>query len=151
VGHLGVGLIVTSGKGQDLYHTLLHSLGEGASAAGRDSGQIAKLIEVKVSYDHDRVYAREACRPWAALALSAEEKRGTEDPIELERLAEAAAERAHTRFIVSDDPEEVLEQIAFYVELGFTELVFHFPGEDQERALRQFADDVQPLIRDRWS
>ena len=30
----------------------------------------------------------------------------------MERLADAAADRAHTRFIVSDDPEEVVEQIA---------------------------------------
>ncbi len=43
----------------------------------------------------------------------------------MECLAEGAAERAHTRF----------EKIAFYVNLGFTDLVFHFPGEDQEHAL----------------
>lgn len=151
VGRIGDGFIVTSGKGEDLYHTLLSGLGEGAQDAGRSVDEIAKFIEIKVSYDHDVDFAREACKPWAALALTAEEKGGTEDPIEMERLADAAADRAHTRFIVSDDPEEVVEKIAFYVDLGFTDLVFHFPGEDQERALTQFAADVQPLIRQRWS
>lgn len=150
VGRVGDGLIVTSGKGAELYHTLLGAMSQGAAAAGRDPAQVAKFIEVKVSYDHDRQFAIDACRPWAALALSAEEKGSTEDPIEMERLAQAAAERAHTRFIVSDDPDEVVEQIAFYVELGFSELVFHFPGEDQERALEQFAADVLPRIRTRW-
>ena len=150
VGRIGDGFIVTSGKGEDLYHTLLGGLAEGAAEAGRDPAQIAKMIEVKVSYDPDVDFAYRACRPWAALALTAEEKGGTEDPIELERLADAAADRAHTRFIVSGDPEEVADEIAFYVELGFTELVFHFPGEDQARALDQFASDVLPVLRERW-
>jgi len=151
VGEIGDGFIVTSGKGEELYHTLLDSLGEGASRAGRDPDTIDKFIEIKVSYDHDVAFAKDACRPWAALALTAEEKGGTEDPLEMERLAEGAADRAHSRFIVSDDPEEVVEKIAFYVDLGFEDLVLHFPGEDQERALTQFAADVLPRLRDRWS
>ncbi len=150
VGEIGDGFIVTSGKGEELYDTLLDGLAAGAERAGRDPGSIDRFIEIKVSYDHDAAFAKDACTPWAALALTAEEKGGTEDPIEMERLAEAAADRAHTRFIVSDDPEEVVEKIAFYVELGFEDLVFHFPGEDQERALTQFADDVLPRLRDRW-
>jgi len=148
VGRIGDGFICTSGKGDELYRTLLDALAEGAREAARDAREIARMIEVKVSYDHDAAYARDACRPWAALALSAEEKGGTEDPIEIERLAAAAADRAHTRFIVSDDPEEVVERVGDYLELGFEELVFHFPGDDQERALRQFAADVMPRLRD---
>jgi coenzyme F420-dependent glucose-6-phosphate dehydrogenase len=151
VGRIGDGFICTSGKGEDLYHTLLESLGQGAREAGKDPTSIAKMIEIKVSYDHDMAFAKDACRPWAALALTAEEKGGTEDPIEMERLADAAADRAHTRFIVSDDPEEVVEKIAFYVDLGFRELIFHHPGEDQRRALDQFAEDVLPRLRARWS
>ena len=66
----------------------------------------------------------------------------------MERLADAAADRAHTRFIVSDDPEEVVEQIArVHRTLGFTHLVFHAPGEDQRRFLEQFCADVVPLLR----
>jgi coenzyme F420-dependent glucose-6-phosphate dehydrogenase len=151
VGRIGDGFICTSGKGEDLYRTLLDGLEEGAREADRDPAQITRMIEVKVSYDHDVEYAREACRPWAALALTAEEKGGTEDPIEMERLADAAADRAHPRFIVSNDPEEVVEKVAFYVDLGFEDLIFHFPGDDQARALTQFADDVLPRMRERWA
>ena len=150
VGRIGDGFICTSGKGEDLYHQLLGAVGEGAAAAGRDAGAITNMIEIKVSYDHDAEYARKACEPWAALALTAEEKGGTEDPIEMERLADQALDRAHTRFIVSEDPDEVVEKIAFYVELGFTELVFHHPGEDQSRALEQFAADVLPRLHARF-
>ncbi len=149
-GRVGEGFIATSGKKPELYEELNASLEEGARAAGRDPGSIPRMIEIKVSYDHDAEYARDACRWWAALALTPEEKMGVEDPLEMERLADAAASRAHTRFIVSADPDEVVERIAPYVELGFTDLVFHAPGEDQPRFLEQFSADVLPRLRERF-
>jgi coenzyme F420-dependent glucose-6-phosphate dehydrogenase len=151
VGRVGDGFICTSGKGFELYRTLLEAVADGAAAAGRDAGSIAKMIEVKLSYDGDLDFAGDACRWWAALALTAEEKAGVEDPIEMERLADASADRAHTRFIVADDPHEAVERVQEYVDLGFDELVFHFPGGDQSRAIEQFASDVMPLMRERWS
>jgi coenzyme F420-dependent glucose-6-phosphate dehydrogenase len=150
VGRIGDGFICTSGKGEELYRTLLAGLEDGAAEAGRDASAIARMIEIKLSYDRDIDYARDACSWWAALALSAEEKAGVEDPIEMERLADAAADRAHTRFIVTDNPAEAVARVADYVDLGFRELIFHFPGADQERALDQFAADLLPLLRSRW-
>lgn len=149
-GRLGDGFICTSGKRPALYRELVDALEEGARAAGRDPGAITRMIEIKVSYDRDPDYAREACRWWAALALTTEEKSGVEDPVEMERLADAAADRAHTRFIVSSDPDEVVERIGEYVALGFTHLVFHAPGEDQRRFLDQFARDCLPRLQARF-
>jgi len=146
-GRLGDGFICTSGKKAELYGELLAAVEEGAQAAGRDPASIVRMIEIKVSYDHDADHARDACRWWAALALTTEEKSGVEDPVEMERLADAAADRAHTRFIVSSDPDEVVERIGDYVALGFTHLVFHAPGADQRRFLEQFCADVVPLLR----
>jgi coenzyme F420-dependent glucose-6-phosphate dehydrogenase len=65
----------------------------------------------------------------------------------MERLADDALDRAHTRFIVTDDPQECVERIRPYVELGFTRLIFHAPGTDQRRFMDQFAADVLPLLR----
>jgi coenzyme F420-dependent glucose-6-phosphate dehydrogenase len=149
-GRAGDGFIATSGKDPDLYRELTAAVEEGAARAGRDPAQIERMMEIKVSYDRDREYAKAACRPWAALALTHEEKSGIEDPMEMERVADAGADRAHTRFIVSDDPDEVVEKIAPYVELGFTRLVFHLPGDDQRRQLAAFCDDVLPRLRDRF-
>jgi coenzyme F420-dependent glucose-6-phosphate dehydrogenase len=145
-GRLGDGFICTSGKDPGLYGTLLEKVAEGAEGAGRDPSSIRRMIEVKVSYDRDADYAREACGWWAALALSPEEKEGVEDPIEMERLADANAERAPTRFIVSNDPEEIVAGIRRYTDLGFDELILHAPGADQARFLDQFGEDVLPLL-----
>ena len=146
-GRIGDGFICTSGKPEELYTELIGKLEEGAHAAGRDPDAMPRMIEIKVSYDHDRAYAEEACGWWAALALSGEEKSGVEDPIEMERLADEHRDRASTRFIVSDDPDEVVDRIRPYVELGFDELIFHAPGADQARFLEQFARDVLPRLR----
>jgi coenzyme F420-dependent glucose-6-phosphate dehydrogenase len=150
VGRKADGFICTSGKPMELYRTLLDNVAEGAAKAGRDAASIANMIEIKVSYDRDPDYAEQACRWWGALALTGEEKTGVEDPLELERLADAHPERASSRFIVSNDPEEVVERVAPYVELGFSELVFHGPGADQERFLEGFTRDVLPRLRARW-
>jgi coenzyme F420-dependent glucose-6-phosphate dehydrogenase len=145
-GRVGDGFICTSGKDAELYDRLLAGVAEGAEAAGRDPGEIHHMIEVKVSYDRDPDYARDACTWWAALALTPEEKEGVEDPIEMERLADANADRAPTRFIVSSDPEEIAAGIRRYADLGFDELILHAPGEDQARFLDQFGEDVLPLL-----
>jgi coenzyme F420-dependent glucose-6-phosphate dehydrogenase len=146
-GRVGDGFICTSGKDPALYDELLGKVVEGAEGAGRDPAAIRRMIEVKVSYDRDIEFAREACSWWAALALTPEEKEGVEDPIEMERLADAHTDRAPSRFIVSSDPEETAAAIRRYAELGFDELVLHAPGEDQARFLDQFAEDVLPLLR----
>jgi coenzyme F420-dependent glucose-6-phosphate dehydrogenase len=150
-GRVGDGFICTSGKAPELYTELLGKVAEGAADAGRDAGAIDHMIEIKVSYDHDAQYAHDACAFWAALALTPDEKTGIDDPIEMERVADEHVDRAHTRFIVSSDPDEVVERIAPYVELGLNHLVFHAPGHDQERFLRQFSADVLPRLRARFS
>lgn len=146
-GRTGDGFICTSGKAPELYETLLENVAAGAAEAGRDVSDIRRMIEVKVSYDHDLDYAYEACGFWAALSLSSEQKTGIEDPLEMERVADANIANAHTRFIVSNDPEEVAARIKPYLDLGFQDLVIHAPGHDQRRFLTQFSHDVLPLLR----
>ncbi|HWP28802.1 MAG TPA: glucose-6-phosphate dehydrogenase (coenzyme-F420) [Chloroflexota bacterium] len=150
-GRVGDGFICTSGKDWALYReTLLPALARGAAQAGRDPATIERLIEIKVAYDTDLDRARADTRHWAALALAPEEKVGIDDPRELEARAAAVADQAHRRWIVSADPDEVVERLVPYVELGFTHLVFHAPGPDQRRFLDLFARDVLPRLRRRF-
>jgi coenzyme F420-dependent glucose-6-phosphate dehydrogenase len=149
-GRVGDGFICTSGKKPELYEELIGKVREGAEAAGRDPDAIDRMIEIKVSYDRDLDHAREACGFWAALALTPEEKVGIEDPVEMERVADAAIDRAPSRFIVCDDPDDVVERIAPYVDLGMQHLVFHAPGHDQARFLHAFTQDVLPRLHERF-
>jgi coenzyme F420-dependent glucose-6-phosphate dehydrogenase len=150
-GRAGDGFICTSGKGDALYRDqLLPALAEGAKAAGRDPENIEKMIEVKVSFDTDRERAMQDTRIWAALALPAEDKVDIHDPREMEKKAATVADQAHRRWLVSSDPEEHIEQIRPYIELGFTHLVFHAPGDDQSRFIQLYAKEILPRLRKRW-
>ncbi|HEY5002828.1 MAG TPA: LLM class flavin-dependent oxidoreductase, partial [Ktedonobacteraceae bacterium] len=150
-GRAGDGFICTSGKGMDLYQEkLLPAVEEGARAAHKDPDSVERTIEVKVSFDTDRDRAMADTRIWAALALPAEDKVAIHDAREMEKKAEAVADQAHRRWLVSSDPEEHMEQLRPYLELGFTHLIFHAPGEDQSRFIQLYAKEILPRLRQRW-
>lgn len=151
-GRSGDGFICTSGKGMELYRdSLLPAVEEGEAAAHRPKGAVERMIEVKVSYDRDPSRAMEDTKIWAALALPAEDKAGIDDPREMERRATAVEDVAHRRWLVSSDPDEHIEQLRPYIELGFTHLVFHAPGDDQVRFLREYGKDILPRLRKTFS
>ena len=151
-GRAGDGLICTSGKGMELYsEQLLPSFSDGAKESGRDASELDRMIEVKVSFDTDRKRAMEDTKIWAALALPAEAKAGIDDPREMERLAKTVEDVAHLRWLVSDDPDEHVEQLRPYLELGFNHLVFHAPGDGQARFLELYGSQILPRIRERWA
>jgi coenzyme F420-dependent glucose-6-phosphate dehydrogenase len=152
-GEVADGFICTSGKPAELYReTLLPNVAEGLASAGRPSDGLDRMIELKVSFDTDKQTAMADTRYWAALALSAEEKTSVKDPLQMEKLADALPlERAASRWIVSTDPEEQVERIRPYVELGFRHLVFHAPGPDQAKFLRLYSERVIPKLRAAFS
>ena len=151
-GRIGDGFICTSGKGAELYtETLLPALAEGAEKAGRDASTMDRMIEMKVSFDTDLrpgdgghqglggARADRASRRWASTTRARW------------RIAAKAAEPiAHKRWLVSADVDEHLEQIAPYLDYGFTHLVFHFPGEDQEAAIARYGELILPRLRERF-
>jgi len=148
-GRQGDGWITTSGKDPALYtDTLLPAIADGARAANRSTKDIEMMIEVKVSFDHDRDQAMRATHFWGALGLTPEQKSGVEDPVEMQRLADAlSVEQTARRFIVSTDPEEHVQRVKTYLDLGFTHLVFHAPGPDQATFLRLYGEEILPRLR----
>jgi coenzyme F420-dependent glucose-6-phosphate dehydrogenase len=151
-GRSGDGFICTSGKKRELYtETLLPKVAEGIAAGEPRVRPYDHMIEVKVSFDTDAERALQDTRHWAALALTGDEKMSVEDPVEMQRLADALPlERAASRWIVSCDPDEHVDKIATYVDLGFRHLVFHAPGPDQERFLHLYGEQVLPRLRKRF-
>jgi coenzyme F420-dependent glucose-6-phosphate dehydrogenase len=148
-GEKGDGFICTSGKKWELYtQTLLPNLEAGLQKASNPGDAFDRMIEIKLSFDTDRERALHDTHYWGALALTPEEKLNVEDPLEMERLADALpVERAASRWIVASDPEEVVERIGRYVRLGFNHLVFHAPGPDQGRFLRLFGEQLVRRLR----
>src|SRR5919108_386316 len=106
-GRSGDGFICTSGKGWDLYsETLLPAVKEGEELAHKPAGSVERMIEVKVSYDHDREQAFEDCKIWAALALPAEDKAGVDDPREMERRGAGGPDGPPRRRPIPGEPAD---------------------------------------------
>ncbi|WP_022882725.1 glucose-6-phosphate dehydrogenase (coenzyme-F420) [Gryllotalpicola ginsengisoli] len=149
-GRAGDGFICTSGKGMQLYtDELLPAVAEGAKAAGKSTDALDHMIEIKLSYDRDPEKALENTRFWAPLSLSKEQKHDLNDPMEMEKAADALPiEQVAKRWIVGSDPEQTVAEIKQYVDAGFNHLVFHAPGHDQRRFLEQFEQDLAPLLRE---
>ncbi len=149
-GRIGDGFITTSGKAPELYsEKLIPAVREGVEKEGRSMGDVELTIEMKVSFDTDRSRALSDTRIWAALALPAEDKVDVHNPKEMEERARNV-EHPERRWLVSDDPEEHVEQLRPYIELGFTHLVFHAPGDDQSRFLHLYAMEILPRLRERF-
>ncbi|RAU99934.1 glucose-6-phosphate dehydrogenase (coenzyme-F420) [Mycolicibacter senuensis] len=148
-GRAGDGFICTSGKGEELYtEKLMPAVREGAAAAERDVDAIDKMIEIKISYDPDPELALNNTRFWAPLSLTPEQKHSIDDPIEMEKAADALPiEQIAKRWIVASDPDEAVEQVGQYVRWGLNHLVFHAPGHDQRRFLELFKTDLEPRLR----
>ncbi len=148
-GRAGDGFICTSGKGEELYtEKLMPAVLEGAAAANRNPDDIDKMIEIKISYDPDPDLALNNTRFWAPLSLTAEQKHSIDDPIEMEKAADALPiEQIAKRWIVSSDPDEAVEKVGQYVTWGLNHLVFHAPGHDQRRFLELFEKDLAPRLR----
>lgn len=148
-GRFADGFICTSGKAPSLYsETLIPNLEAGITQQERESADVDRMIEVKLSFDTDVARAKEDTRFWGALALTPEQKMTVEDPLEMEKLADSlSSDQTASRWIVTADADEVVEKLRPYAELGFNHLVFHAPGPDQPRFLKQFAQEVMPKLR----
>ena len=149
-GRVADGFICTSGKGRELYaDQLVPAVDEGLDKAGRRLDEIDRMIEIKLSWDPDPELALENTRFWAPLSLTAEQKHSIHGPAEMERAAdELPIEQVAKRWVVASHPEEVVDALRVYTDLGFDHLVVHGPGHDQGRFLRTFAEQVLPGLRE---
>ena len=99
---------------------------------------------------HGQERALEDTRHWAVLALTPEEKVSVHSPEEIERLAAGlSAERAASRWIVSTDPDEHVERIGEYVDLGFDHRSSR-AGPRSGAFIRLYAEHVLPRLRRRF-
>ena len=148
-GRAGDGFICTSGKGEELYKDkLMPAVLEGAAGAGRIGRRHRQDDRDQDLLRPDPKLALENTRFWAPLSLTAEQKHSIDDPIEMEKAANALPiEQVAKRWIVSSDPDEAVEKVGQYVTWGLNHLVFHAPGHDQGRFLELFQKDLEPRLR----
>ena len=148
-GRVGDGFICTSGKEPELYtETLLPNVAEGSEAAAAAEAELRPDDRDEGLVRH-RPRARAGGHP--ALGGAGADARGEDvgrgpgrDGAAGRRAAGRAGRQPLDRL---DDPDEHVEKIGCYVELGFSHLVFHAPGPDQARFLQLYGEQVLPRLR----
>ena len=134
-----------AGRCEELYRDPLPALVEGVAGPGAIPEQIDRMIEVKVSFDTDRAAGNGGyAQLGGACALVGREERRRGSGMQMERLADALpTERtASTGSSFQRDPDEHVERIKFYTDLGFNHLVFHAPGNDQARFIDLYSREI---------
>ncbi len=148
-GRVGDGFICTSGKGRELYADKLRPRG----GRGRGQGRPRRRADRPDDRDEDpgtRTRSGAGEHPLLGAAV-ADRRAEALDPLtrEMEQAADALPDRAGRQAVDRRGrPEEVVEAVRFYTDLGFDHLVVHGPGEDQERFLDTFAEQVVPALRE---
>src|SRR5205823_2336540 len=64
-----------------------------------------------------------------------------------DRAWSSTASSCCRRWLVSSEPDEHIDQLRPYLELGFRHLVFHHPGEDQSRFIELYSKQILPRLR----
>jgi len=128
---------------------LLPSFESGVQESGRDASQLDRMIEVKISYDTDRNQALEGHSRFGRAGAPAESKATSTTPGDVAAGPRGRALRAPA-LVGLGHPEEHVEQLRPYLELGFTHLVFHHPGDDQSRFIKLYAEQILPRLRKEW-
>ncbi len=145
VGQIGDGWVTVGASVMD--ESIKGAFREGAREAGKDPDLMPVMVEHYLVVG-GRAEAEEAARRWRFIA-TAWELLNEPDPREIQRKAEASTslEEVHSRWTVSEDPEEHARAIEAYFESGVTDVFVHSGQEDQARVIDFFGNRVLPLIR----
>ncbi len=148
-GQHGDGLITVGGKDPEMYQQMLQRFEAGARQAGKDPGRMPRMVELLVAYTTDREGAiRDLRQYWAGSLVPALYTQRIYTPaLSAENGKVVGADTISRMMVIGDSPDQILQSIARYVDLGFDQLVFHSPSRDQRTFLERFGTDVLPRLR----
>ncbi len=143
-GRYGDGLITTGGKEPSHYQKMMKSFEEGARQAGKDPSNMPRLIELSVAYADDIEPAIQGVKKyWAGTLIPALYTQRIYTPqMSAENGRVVGDEAIRNAGCFSSNPQEHIEFIRGYMDLGFDELYFHYAGPDQKDFIQRYAKDV---------
>ena len=149
----GDGLITVGGKEPQIYKELLENFERGARDAGKDAARLPRLIELNVAYTDDEQAALEPMRKyWAGSFVPALFDQKIYTPkMSAENGKVVGFDTLKKMMCLSGDPQKHVDFAQQYIDLGFTHLIYHTAGPDQNAFLRRYAEDVLPRIREQNS
>ncbi len=146
-GELADGMITF--EAEDGYYTeVLFPPFEKGRAKAKKRGSGMKAVQLIISYDRDPSKALHACRRWAgALAPSAAT---IHDPRKLDALGrKVRRDVLNASFVISSSPQEVVNRLRRYFEVGFDHIVLLDSSPDKRALPGMMKDSVIPQLTGR--
>ena len=143
-GDLADGFVTVFESPERLEETLFPAIERGVKKSDRNHSidDVEKCLHIHVSYDpEDEAAAMEPCLPWRGTQLPVFFSEDISDPRVVQEHGDKVDQNVlleNPGFIVTTDPEEIVEETAKYVDIGFDEIVFQSHSPNQQA----FADVV---------
>lgn len=148
-GDLGDGLVTVYEDPDRVENELFPAVRAGVEKSERNDSfdDVERTVHVHCAYAEDREAALERCEPWALTLLDEAWESGSADPRELQAMGEAVSrERLEDAFVVTTDPQDLIDVTETYVDAGFDHVVFQSSSPDQAVFCDVMAEDVMPAF-----
>lgn len=150
-GMYGDGLITAGGYSPGTYREMIGNFDSGARVAGKEPSLMPHHIEYSVGYtDNVEAVVEEIRQYWAGTAIHAMYLQKIYTPkMSAENGAVVGKDTIRKKTLITSDPEQHAKLAQRYIDLGFRELYVHIAGPDHIEAVRRYAREVLPIIRQR--
>ncbi len=139
--------LITPAAGPEKLRGILDNLAQGARDAGRDPGQLRRLLQVHVSWARTQEDAlQNALTEWpnGGMSFPKQDIRSPEDFAAMAKLVRP--ENFQGRVLISTDLDEHRAHLQSFIDLGFDEVHVHNVGRNQEEFIKVFGEEVIPKL-----
>ncbi|WP_436928807.1 TIGR03557 family F420-dependent LLM class oxidoreductase [Halosimplex halobium] len=146
-GDLGDGFVTVYETPDSAREELFPAVERGVARSDRndDPGDVHRTVHLHVSYAETDRAALEPCLPWRLTLKPEVFEADLADPRELQRHAEDVSEaELRETFVITTDPQDIVDAAAAYVDAGFDEVVFQSSSPDQAAFCEVFEREVAP-------
>ena len=139
--------IITVGAPLDKCGMLLGRFAEGALEAGKDPESMLKVLQLHLSWaPTDEEALANAMDQWPNGGMKFP-KADIRSPFDFEQMAKLVRpEDFEGRMVISSDPDQHLQYIQRFVDLGFDRVYLHNVGRNQREWIETFGRDVLPKL-----
>lgn len=146
-GDLGDGLVTVFEDPERVREDLFPAARKGVEKSERNDSfdDLERTVHVHCAFAESDEAALEQSTPWRLTLLDDVWASDSADPRELQRMGEdVAPERLMEEFVITTDPEDLIDVTQTYVDCGFDHVVFQSSSPDQETFCDVMADEVMP-------
>ncbi|MFB6073838.1 MAG: TIGR03557 family F420-dependent LLM class oxidoreductase [Haloarculaceae archaeon] len=146
-GDLGDGFVTVYESPESAREELFPAVERGVEKSDRNDSpaDVHRTVHLHVSYAETEAAALEPCLPWRLTLDPGAFADDLADPRELQkRGADVTEAKLRETFVVTTDPQDLIDAAAAYVDAGFDEVVFQSSSPDQDAFCEVFEREVAP-------